>query len=90
MKSNLYQKLYQYSNFFKTYFKALGLGNKIGSLRPNKQFDALLIDTKSFPDFVIEDESVEQIFERWVRTGSKDDIVQIYVAGKERKNASIP
>ena len=54
-------------------------------MKPGKQFDALLIDVSSFPDFIIEKDSTEQMFERWVRTGSKDDILQIYVAGVERK-----
>ena len=63
---------------------ALGMADKIGSLRPGKHFDALLIDTSSFPSYVVEDETSEQIFERWVRTGSKENIAQVFVAGQSR------
>jgi len=64
--------------------RALGMADQIGSLRPGKQFDALLIDTSSFPSYVVEDETSEQIFERWVRTGSKENIAQVFVAGQSR------
>lgn len=63
---------------------ALGMADQIGSLRPGKQFDAILIDTSSFPVYVVEDETSEQIFERWVRTGSKENIAKVFVAGEQR------
>jgi len=80
-----------YVNFRKAYdwatmggARALGIDHKIGSLKVGKRLDAILVDVSSFPDYITEDENPEQLFERWVRTGSKSQICKVYVDGHVR------
>lgn len=63
---------------------ALGMDDKIGSLEVGKRFDALIVDTTSFPDYITEDETEDQIFERFIRCGSSNNIVEVFVDGVSR------
>ena len=60
------------------------MDDKIGSLEVGKRFDALVVDTSSFPEYITEDETEDQIFERFIRCGSSDNIVEVYVDGVSR------
>lgn len=65
--------------------RALGLGDTLGSLDVGKQFDAIMVDTSFIPDYQIEDETPDQLFERWLRSGSgKSNIAKVFVAGEQR------
>ena len=53
-------------------------------MKVGKRLDAILVDVSSFPVYITEDEEPEQLFERWVRTGSKSQICRVYVDGHVR------
>ena len=66
------------------------MDNKIGSLEVGKRFDAIVVDTSTFPEYITEDETEDQIFERFVRCGSSANIVEVYVDGVQRINKVKP
>ena len=53
-------------------------------MKVGKKLDAIIVDVSDFPDYITEDEDAEQLFERWVRTGSKSQISKVYVDGHVR------
>ncbi|KAK6512153.1 hypothetical protein TWF481_001044 [Arthrobotrys musiformis] len=73
--------------------KALGMGDMIGTFEEGMRFDALLLDfgldgddgengrAMRFTRFG--DESVEELFEKWVTTGDDRNVVRVWVDGVE-------
>ncbi|XP_031567451.1 guanine deaminase-like [Actinia tenebrosa] len=64
--------------------KVLGLDNVIGNFIVGKQFDALLIDTgaKDSPFDVFEDDSIEDLVQKFLYIGDDRNIKKVFVAGK--------
>jgi len=57
---------------------------KIGSLEVGKQFDAYIADINSIPSVFLENETEEQKFERFIRTGKENHIKSVIVDGISR------
>jgi cytosine/adenosine deaminase-related metal-dependent hydrolase len=64
--------------------KALGIDTKIGSLDVGKQFDCYIADINSIPAVFLENETEEQKFERFIRTGNENHIKSVIVDGISR------
>ena len=68
------------------------MASKIGSLEPGKEFDALLVQTTSHwgPSgytgnpgcFVEEDDTLPDVFEKWMFTGDDRNIATVFVRGR--------
>ena len=78
-----------YSNFRDSYFwatlggaRALGIDHFVGSFEVGKKFDAIIGDLSSMPDVYTEDETPEEHFERFIKTGTEKHIRSVIVNGE--------
>lgn len=62
--------------------KALGLGDKIGNFVVGKEFDALIVDLDAGSTDCFGDESINDLFEKFIYTADDRNILRVYVHGK--------
>ena len=65
--------------------ESIGLGHVTGNFLPGKEFDALLIETKApgSPFDVFDDDTVEDMFQKFIYLGDDRNISRVYVQGKK-------
>ncbi|KAJ7393703.1 hypothetical protein OS493_003361 [Desmophyllum pertusum] len=64
--------------------EVLGLSDKIGNFEVGKEFDALLIDpdAEDTPFDCFEDDTLEDVIQKFLYLGDDRNILQVYVAGR--------
>lgn len=64
--------------------KSLGIDHITGSLEVGKSFDAIIVDVaKATESVFVEDDTPEELLERFIHIGDAQSIRRVFVAGKE-------
>lgn len=69
------------------FFSALSLGSVTGNFELEKEFDAILVNLNNNPAVdLLEEYTLDQLFQKFIYLGDDRMISKVYVAGKEIKS----